>query len=190
MLSRMDAREHDDLIFIISQAILGARYAPPKRRRSAWGEDFDEDLEQARRVAAVIVEGVTTQRLPDLPQATGATAQHAEAPVIEYRVQRPSGPRLWLRLRARCDDAALGLIAALGVARHNRSGSSFGGSGSRCCLGRSRNSQSVTRANETSCIVACDIWFLLDTLQGGAPDLDSTVDAPRGANKWRAPRAY
>jgi hypothetical protein len=29
----MDARQYDDLIFTISQAILDARYAPPKRRR-------------------------------------------------------------------------------------------------------------------------------------------------------------
>jgi hypothetical protein len=33
MLSGMDARQHDDVIFTISQAILDARYAPPKRRR-------------------------------------------------------------------------------------------------------------------------------------------------------------
>ncbi|MGZ9083111.1 MAG: hypothetical protein ACXW3U_13565 [Rhodoplanes sp.] len=46
MLTRMDAREHHDLIFTISHAILDARYAPLKRRRSAWGEGFEEDLEQ------------------------------------------------------------------------------------------------------------------------------------------------
>ena len=62
MLSRMDARQHDDLIFIISKAILDARYAPPKRRRSAWGEGFEEDLEQARRVAAAIVEALRLRR--------------------------------------------------------------------------------------------------------------------------------
>ena len=72
MLSRMDARQHDDLIFTISQAILDARYAPPKRRRSAWGEGFKEDQEQARRVAAVIVEalrrsGFQISRKPPAP---------------------------------------------------------------------------------------------------------------------------
>jgi hypothetical protein len=35
MLFRMDARQHDDLIFTISQAILDARYAPPKSSVSA-----------------------------------------------------------------------------------------------------------------------------------------------------------
>ena len=72
MLSRMDARQHDDLIFTISQAILDARYAPPKRRRSAWGEGYNEDLEQARRVAAAIVEalrrsGFQISRKPPAP---------------------------------------------------------------------------------------------------------------------------
>lgn len=69
---RMDARQHEDLIFIISQAILDARYAPPKRRRSAWGEGYNEDLEQARRVAAAIVEalrrsGFQISRKPPAP---------------------------------------------------------------------------------------------------------------------------
>jgi hypothetical protein len=100
MLSGMDARQHDDVIFTISQAILDARYAPPKRRRSAWGEGFDEDLEQARRVAAVIVEAFTTQRLPDLPQATGATSQHAQGPVEAWHpngmIQLPREGKLLL----------------------------------------------------------------------------------------------
>jgi hypothetical protein len=69
----MDARQHDDLIFTISQAILDARYALPKRRRSAWGEGFEEDQEQARRVAAAIVEalrrsGFQVSRDPPAPQ--------------------------------------------------------------------------------------------------------------------------
>ncbi len=81
MLSRMDARQHQDLILTISQAILDARYAPPKRRRSAWGEGYNEDLEQARRVAAVIVEALRRSGFQDLAQATGATSQHAQGPV-------------------------------------------------------------------------------------------------------------
>jgi hypothetical protein len=54
----MDARQHDDLIYTIVQALMDARYEAPKRRRSAWHEGYDEDLEQARRVAAAIVEAL------------------------------------------------------------------------------------------------------------------------------------
>jgi hypothetical protein len=33
----MDARQHDDLIYTIVQALMDARYEAPKRRRSARG---------------------------------------------------------------------------------------------------------------------------------------------------------
>ena len=40
---------------------------------SAWGEGFEEDLEQARRVAAAIVEALRRSGFQgDLPQAAGA----------------------------------------------------------------------------------------------------------------------
>jgi hypothetical protein len=58
MLSRMDARQHDDLIYTIVQALMDARYQPPKRRRAAWHKGYDEDLQQARRVAAAIVDAL------------------------------------------------------------------------------------------------------------------------------------
>ena len=94
MLSRMDARQHEDLIFIISQAILDARYAPPKQLRSAWGEGYNEDLEQARRVAAAIVEALRRSGFQDLPQATGAPSQHAQGPVEAWH---PNGTIQLLR---------------------------------------------------------------------------------------------
>ena len=72
MLSRMDAREHQDLIHHHQSGDPDARYAPPKRRRSAWGEGFKEDVEQARRVAVAIVEalrrsGFQISRTPPAP---------------------------------------------------------------------------------------------------------------------------
>jgi hypothetical protein len=81
----MDARQHDDLIFTISQAILDARYAPPKRRRSAWGEGFEErpGAGPARRRGDR--RGVTTERLSSLPRPTGTTAQHAQGQPIIWR---------------------------------------------------------------------------------------------------------
>lgn len=79
MLFRLNARQHDDLIFTISQAVLDERYQPPKRRRSAWHEGFDEDLEQARRVAAAIVGalrrgGFQISRNPPAPRQHAAAA--------------------------------------------------------------------------------------------------------------------
>lgn len=41
MLSRMDARQHRDLIHTIVQALMDARYAPLKRRKSAWREGYE-----------------------------------------------------------------------------------------------------------------------------------------------------
>ena len=53
----MDA-EHDDLIHTIVQAVMGASYAPPNRRRAAWYEGYDEDLQQARRIAVAVVKAL------------------------------------------------------------------------------------------------------------------------------------
>jgi hypothetical protein len=53
----MDA-SRDDLIQTIVEALMAARYAPPKRRRAAWHEGYDEDLQQARRVAAAIADAL------------------------------------------------------------------------------------------------------------------------------------
>src|SRR5512144_398820 len=60
MLSRMDARQHRDLIHTIVQALMHARYAPLMRRKSAWREGYDEDLARARRVAEAIVNALHT----------------------------------------------------------------------------------------------------------------------------------
>jgi hypothetical protein len=60
MLSRMDARQHRDLIHTIVQALMDARYAPLKRRKSAWREGYGEDLARARRVAEAIVNALHT----------------------------------------------------------------------------------------------------------------------------------
>jgi hypothetical protein len=35
---------------------MDARYAPPRRRRAAWHEGYDEDLQQAPRVAVAILD--------------------------------------------------------------------------------------------------------------------------------------
>lgn len=53
----MDARR-DDLIHTIVQALMNARYVQPKRRRAAWHEGYDEDLQQARRVAVASVDAL------------------------------------------------------------------------------------------------------------------------------------
>lgn len=59
MVAGMDGRQHDDdLIRTIVMALINARYAPPRRRKSAWQEGYDEDMQQARRVAAAIADAL------------------------------------------------------------------------------------------------------------------------------------
>lgn len=48
----MDARQHDDLIYTIVQALMDARYQPPKRRRSAWHEGYDDGIIMTNRHVA------------------------------------------------------------------------------------------------------------------------------------------
>ena len=45
----------DDLIDIIAQVLMTTHYAPPRRHRAAWQDDYDQELEYARRVAEMIV---------------------------------------------------------------------------------------------------------------------------------------
>jgi hypothetical protein len=45
----------DDLIEVIAEVLMGARYAPPRRHRSAWQDDHDGELQYARRLAETIV---------------------------------------------------------------------------------------------------------------------------------------
>jgi hypothetical protein len=52
----MDA--DDRLADTIFRALMESRYAPPKRRRSAWHEGYDEDSAEAHRVAHAIVEAL------------------------------------------------------------------------------------------------------------------------------------
>lgn len=54
MIVGMDVRR-DDLIQVIAEVLLGARYSPPRRRRAAWHEGYDQDLEYAHRLAETIV---------------------------------------------------------------------------------------------------------------------------------------
>jgi hypothetical protein len=54
MIVGMDVRRHD-LIEVIAEVLMGARYSPPRRRRAAWHEGYDEDFEYARRLAETIV---------------------------------------------------------------------------------------------------------------------------------------
>jgi hypothetical protein len=70
MVAGMDAR-HDDLIHTIVQALMNARYAPPRRRRPAWHEGYDEDLQQARRVAVAVLDALqaTGYRISRTPPA-------------------------------------------------------------------------------------------------------------------------
>ena len=117
MLFRMDAREHQDLIHTISQAILDARYAPPQRRRSAWGEGYNEDLEQARRVAAAIVEalrrsGFQISRTPPAPHSQGQTKCPASLRRYWFLLDSPAGRR-WTGFDCECA-AGCGVRAATG----------------------------------------------------------------------------
>jgi hypothetical protein len=77
MLSRMDARQHRDLIHTIVQALMDARYTPLKRRKSAWREGYDEDLARARRVAEAIVNALHTANFRINRKPARATPQHA-----------------------------------------------------------------------------------------------------------------
>jgi hypothetical protein len=45
----------DDLIDTIAQVLMSTHYAPPKRYRAAWQDDYDPELQYARRVAEMIV---------------------------------------------------------------------------------------------------------------------------------------
>jgi hypothetical protein len=72
----MDAR-HDDLIHTIVQALMDARCAPPRRRRAAWHEGHDEDLQQARRDAVAILDALQGDGLSHLAHPARATASHA-----------------------------------------------------------------------------------------------------------------
>ena len=48
----------DDLLHVIVRALMDSRYVQPRRRRNAWYEAYDEDLVQARRCAAAIVDAL------------------------------------------------------------------------------------------------------------------------------------
>jgi hypothetical protein len=45
----------DDLIDTIAQVLMSTSYARPRRRRAAWQDDCDEELQYAHRVAEAIV---------------------------------------------------------------------------------------------------------------------------------------
>jgi hypothetical protein len=45
----------DDLIHTIAEVLMSARYAPARRRRAVWQDDYDEELQYAHRVAEAIV---------------------------------------------------------------------------------------------------------------------------------------
>jgi hypothetical protein len=71
MVAGMDVRR-DDLIDTIVRALMDARYAPPRRRRAAWHEGYDEDVEYAHRIAETIVgvlraSGYRIERNPPAP---------------------------------------------------------------------------------------------------------------------------
>jgi hypothetical protein len=52
----MDA--DDRLADTIFRALMDCRYAPPKRRRAAWQEGYEEDTVEARRVARAVVQAL------------------------------------------------------------------------------------------------------------------------------------
>ena len=55
MVAGMNARR-DDLIQVIAEVLVGARYSPPpRRRRAGWHEGYDQDFEYAHRLAEAIV---------------------------------------------------------------------------------------------------------------------------------------
>jgi hypothetical protein len=47
----------DDLIDTIAQVLMSTHYAPPRRQWAAWQDDYDPELQYARRVAEMIVGG-------------------------------------------------------------------------------------------------------------------------------------
>jgi len=46
----------DNLVFDIYRALMDSRYEPPKRRKSAWSIGWQEDADQAKRVAVAIAD--------------------------------------------------------------------------------------------------------------------------------------
>lgn len=49
----------EDLVRVITSALMEQRYSPPQRRRAAWHEGFDEDQAEAQRVARAICEALS-----------------------------------------------------------------------------------------------------------------------------------
>ena len=45
----------DDLIQVIAEILVGARYSPPRRRPPKWHDGYSEEFEYARRIAETIV---------------------------------------------------------------------------------------------------------------------------------------
>jgi hypothetical protein len=77
MLARMEPRDH--LIHTIVMAMMDARYTPPKRRKSAWHEGYDEDMAQAHRVAEAIVNALQASGYR-ITQNPPAPHHHTPAP--------------------------------------------------------------------------------------------------------------
>jgi hypothetical protein len=45
----------DDLIDTIAQVLMSTHYAPPRSHQAAWQDDYDPELQYARRLAEKIV---------------------------------------------------------------------------------------------------------------------------------------
>lgn len=54
----MDPADPEDLVRVITAALMAQRYSPPQRRRAAWHEGFQEDQAEAQRVARAVAEAL------------------------------------------------------------------------------------------------------------------------------------